>query len=112
MVIGLETPSEPASRAGLDAGQARSPTSSWRTEIRPYGICLQAATMASTVDWSQLHPHGAGGRAGSSYDSSMSGVRLASVPGIPSSAARRSAIASSRRIRPATASLVIGGDES
>ena len=33
----------------------------------------------------------------------MSGVRLASVPGMPSSWALRSAMASSRRMRPATA---------
>ena len=36
----------------------------------------------------------------------MSGDRLASVSGIPRSAARLSAVASSRRMRPATASLV------
>ena len=40
--------------------------------------------------------------------SSISGVRLASVFGMPRSAARLSAIASRRRIRPATASLVSG----
>ena len=39
----------------------------------------------------------------------MSGVRLASVSGMPRSCARLSAIASSRRIRPAIASLVSGG---
>ncbi|SII80754.1 Uncharacterised protein [Mycobacteroides abscessus subsp. abscessus] len=44
--------------------------------------------------------------------SSMSGVRLASVPGIPNSSARLSAVESRRRIRPATASFVIGGSAS
>ncbi len=41
--------------------------------------------------------------------SSMSGVRLASVPGTPRSWARLSAMASRRLMRPATASLVMGG---
>jgi len=41
--------------------------------------------------------------------SSISALRLASVLGMPSSAARLSAVASSRRILPATASLVSGG---
>ena len=43
---------------------------------------------------------------------SISGVTAASVSGTPRSAARLSASASSRRIRPATASLVIGGSAS
>ena len=43
---------------------------------------------------------------------SMSAVRQASVEGMPRSAARRSAIASRRRIRPAIASLVSGGSAS
>src|SRR5439155_7046344 len=43
------------------------------------------------------------------YGPSMSGVTLASVSGTPRSAARLSASASSRRIRPATAAFVIGG---
>jgi hypothetical protein len=42
----------------------------------------------------------------------ISGVRLASVLGRPSSMARRSAMASRRRIRPAIASLVSGGSAS
>src|SRR5690606_42068581 len=41
--------------------------------------------------------------------SSISGVTADPVSGTPSSLARLSAKASSRRIRPATASLVIGG---
>src|SRR3954468_6100916 len=43
------------------------------------------------------------------YWASMSSVTTDSVSGMPRSLARLSAIASSRRIRPATASLVIGG---
>ena len=44
--------------------------------------------------------------------SSMSAVTADSVSGMPRSAARLSAMCSSRRIRPATASLVIGGSAS
>jgi hypothetical protein len=51
-------------------------------------------------------------RDGQTSASSMSGVTADSVSGTPRSLARLSAIASSRRIRPATASLVIGGSES
>ncbi len=43
------------------------------------------------------------------YWASMSSVTTDSVSGMPRSLARLSAMASSRRIRPATASLVIGG---
>ena len=46
---------------------------------------------------------------GTYSSSSISALRLASVLGTPSSAARLSAVASSRRILPATASLVSGG---
>src|SRR3954453_8322912 len=49
------------------------------------------------------------GRYPADQASSISGVRFASVPGTPRSVARLSAMASSRRIRPAAASLVIGG---
>ena len=44
--------------------------------------------------------------------SSISAVTADSVSGMPRSAARLSAMCSSRRIRPATASLVIGGSAS
>src|SRR5690606_38945115 len=51
---------------------------------------------------------------GGAYEcsSSISSVTADSVFGMPSSAARLSAIASRRRMRPATASLVIGGSAS
>ena len=42
----------------------------------------------------------------------MSGVRFASVPSMPRSLARLSAMANNLRIRPAMASLVSGGTES
>src|SRR3954467_9526598 len=51
-------------------------------------------------------------RSGTDQGASISGVTADSVSGTPSSAARLSAIASSRRIRPATASLVITGSDS
>src|SRR5205814_8032877 len=56
-------------------------------------------------------PPGGQGRSSDDYAStaSISGVTAASVSGMPRSRARLSARASSRRIRPAMASLVRGG---
>jgi hypothetical protein len=50
-----------------------------------------------------------GGEDGALYWASMSSVTTDSVSGMPRSLARLSAIARRRRMRPATASLVIGG---
>ena len=66
---------------------------------------LPAVPAARTPDDRRLGPAG-------QASSSISAVTADSVSGMPRSAARLSAMCSSRRIRPATASLVIGGSAS
>ena len=106
-----------ASMSGVTAGDSKP-----KVRVERQGASMSGVTAGDSKPKVRVERQGAGMSGVTAGDSkpkvrverqgaSMSGVTADSVSGMPRSLARLSAIASRRRMRPATASLVMTGSE-